>query len=340
MLDLSRLERVRERGRKVIARCPACAELGADRSGDHLSIFDGGCGPFACVAFAGPGGGDHRRRILELAGVRAGRHGTFRQVHPKVTRRLPEERVFKLPPLLPPTIGELAAIAQVRGWHSFAGLELLRRRGLLWMGTVWDAGTHHRAWFITDSARRHAQARRLDGRVWDGIGGKARSVAGSTGAWPIGASEIGDRPWVVLCEGQPDFAAALLVAWWEGVPVDDIAPVCMAGTGASLHPDSLALFAGKNVLIPQHNDESGGGAAAAANWARQLYKAGAVCVDGYDFNGITLGNGRPCKDLADYATLLKDAQLDDSASLSSRDWSSPPAAGIWKGILWKEKNAI
>ena len=54
-------------------------------------------------------------------------------------------------------------------------------------------------------------------------------------AWPIGASETGDRPLVVLCESQPNFPAFLLVAWWEGPDVDDIALACMAGIGLPSH---------------------------------------------------------------------------------------------------------
>jgi hypothetical protein len=104
------------------------------------------------------------------------------------------------------------------------------------MADVADGGTIHRAWVILDSARRHAQARRLDGRPWSGIGGaKAKSLPGSVAAWPIGASETGDRPLVVLCESQPNFAAILLVAWWEGADVDDIALVCMARIGLTTH---------------------------------------------------------------------------------------------------------
>ncbi len=104
------------------------------------------------------------------------------------------------------------------------------------MADVADGGTIYRAWVILDSARRHAQARRLDGRPWSGIGGaKAKSLPGSVAAWPIGASETNDRPLVVLCESQPHFAAVLLVAWWEGADVDDIALVCMAGIGLPSH---------------------------------------------------------------------------------------------------------
>lgn len=65
-LDISKLEKVKERGGKVTARCPACAEAGSDTSGDHLSIDAEG--RFACVMFPAAEGKDHRRRIAQLAG--------------------------------------------------------------------------------------------------------------------------------------------------------------------------------------------------------------------------------------------------------------------------------
>ncbi len=65
-LDLSKLERARLRGGKVIARCPACAEGGGDRKGEHLVVYDEGRGAFACAA--NPHDREHQRRIWMLAG--------------------------------------------------------------------------------------------------------------------------------------------------------------------------------------------------------------------------------------------------------------------------------
>ena len=69
-LDLSKLENVKEHGSKVIARCPACAETGNDRKGEHLFIEQGG--RFGCVVFPGHEGHKHRQRIFELAGIKTG----------------------------------------------------------------------------------------------------------------------------------------------------------------------------------------------------------------------------------------------------------------------------
>ncbi len=68
-LDLTRLERLRQLpGGKIIARCPACAEDGGDRKGDHLAVFVDG--HFACAANAGDDA--HRRRISALVGIKTG----------------------------------------------------------------------------------------------------------------------------------------------------------------------------------------------------------------------------------------------------------------------------
>jgi hypothetical protein len=136
----------------------------------------------------------------------------------------------------------MAAVVALRGWPSFAGLDLLTRRGLLWHGMVWDDGREWPAWVITDSTLRNVHARRLDGGLWQGIGGKkAKSLPGVEASWPIGAPEIGERSEVILCEGQPDFCAALLVAWWEGMGVDCVAPIWQNLRGERL--DETAIIA-------------------------------------------------------------------------------------------------
>ena len=68
-LDLSQLENVKYQGSKVIARCPACAETGNDRKGEHLFIEPGG--RFGCVVNPGSDGYTHRKRIFELVGIKS-----------------------------------------------------------------------------------------------------------------------------------------------------------------------------------------------------------------------------------------------------------------------------
>ena len=67
-LDVTRLEKVRRNpAGKITSRCPACAEEGGDRTGNHLVIFPDE--KFACAAHAGDG--DHRKRIMALVGIRS-----------------------------------------------------------------------------------------------------------------------------------------------------------------------------------------------------------------------------------------------------------------------------
>jgi hypothetical protein len=64
-LNIDRLEKVARlaNGGKQ-ARCPACAETGNDRKGEHLRISPEG--KFGCCVF--PGDREHRKRIFALAG--------------------------------------------------------------------------------------------------------------------------------------------------------------------------------------------------------------------------------------------------------------------------------
>ena len=91
-LNIAKLEKARELpGGIVQARCPACAEGGHDRSGEHLRIYPDG--RFGCCVH--PKNSDHRKRIFALVGDR--KPGSF-------SLRL------KTPPALPPTQSVKAAL--------------------------------------------------------------------------------------------------------------------------------------------------------------------------------------------------------------------------------------
>jgi hypothetical protein len=66
-LDIFKLEKLKEAGSKLIAQCPACAEEGKDRKGEHLIVWPGG--RFGCVAYPEDDGHEHRQRIFELVGT-------------------------------------------------------------------------------------------------------------------------------------------------------------------------------------------------------------------------------------------------------------------------------
>lgn len=307
-LDLAILENARERGGKIVARCPACAELGEDRSADNLAVYADGS--FTCIKHTGPHGKDHRRRIAELAGDNA--TGTPRP-SPAPTPR--PRCVFKrpLPTLRAPTAADLAQIAKIRGWPAHDGVEELVKRGQLFTADVWDDGQVWPAWVATDSTRANAQARRMDGMKWAGIDVKVKSL-NRHGGRCIGASVIGDRPRVWIVEGTPDLLAAPIVAKRAGLDLDDIAFVCITGAGNLLHAEDLPAFIGKIVVIAVHADKDGTGAA--AKWAAQLYQAGAAQVKGFDFAGTG-------KDLADYLAATTSTASPSPATVKETAKESP-----------------
>lgn len=308
-LDLSKLENPRSKDGAIVARCPACALEGRDRTGEHLWIADEGSGPFVCILHLGKEGKEHRKLIRQLVGQSSGvlAFPLDRVDRAARQRKVRSKRTPLIPDLAPLTEEEMMAVAELRGWHSHKGLEILSSRGLLWFADVFDSGAVWPAWLITDSSRRNAQARTFDGALWPKYQCKAKSLPGTDPSWPIGASDIGNRPIVLFCEGQPDFCAALLVAWYE-VPeiIEKVAPVCMVGAGNNINADALHLFAGKRIRIPIHNDSEGQGLTAARRWKGQLEAAGACRVDGVNFAkmALTMAGGEQIKDLADYATRL------------------------------------
>ncbi|MGB2402016.1 MAG: hypothetical protein ACPIA7_01255 [Akkermansiaceae bacterium] len=66
MLDLNRLENVKQRGNKVTSACPACREAGRDRKGTHL-FYNTDTEKFGCAAHQGDNA--HRQAIWAYAGV-------------------------------------------------------------------------------------------------------------------------------------------------------------------------------------------------------------------------------------------------------------------------------
>jgi putative DNA primase/helicase len=80
------LENVHSVNGKTVARCPACAEDGHDKAGDHLVID--AAGRFGCVKYPGPSGADHRRRIFALVGEKPSRPQAPRKTSQKAVKRV------------------------------------------------------------------------------------------------------------------------------------------------------------------------------------------------------------------------------------------------------------
>ena len=208
------------------------------------------------------------------------------------------ERRKTWPPFESPLTGEddtparaMGALAKLR--HvSLDGVKLMAARGLLWFAGWKDSP----AWIVTDGAQVNAQARRMDGKPWPGIGAKAQTLPGARAAWPIGARESLALSFVLLCEGGPDLLAAHHFIALHGRAADTAA-VAMLGASNSIPSDALPLFVGKRIRIMAHADEAG--RQAADKWAEQLASVGAT-VDAVDFSGLLLmADGSPVKDLND-----------------------------------------
>ncbi len=188
---------------------------------------------------------------------------------------------------------DFLALAALRKFPRTEGLQLASDAGQLWFGDVWDDGALQPSWILTDASRRNAQARRMDGLPWVGIGAKAKTIAGCQARWPVGITEAAAYPQIALVEGGPDFLAAWYFIW-IAERVESIRPVAMFGASNGIHPEALSMFSGKTIWLHPHNDD-GAGSKAAANWTAQLQQAGAGEIERVDF-GIGM-----VKDLCDVA---------------------------------------
>jgi hypothetical protein len=174
-------------------------------------------------------------------------------------------------------------------------------------------------WILTDDAGLIAEARRIDRGVFPEIGElpsrKAHTLPGSIKAWPAGTAALRRLPnisRVMMVEGSPDYVAALHFA---SAHIDacggslNTLPVAMLGrgVGTEIHPEALALLAGKRIRIYPHNDPDGGGMERARVWAAQLHAAGCV-VDFFNFDGLTRTEGQPVNDLNDLCDLIPSQQ--------------------------------
>ena len=221
---------------------------------------------------------DAARWLLEQTNTRTSRRDWPRMQTVAQAKPTPPEprKPLVLPPMDKGTIAELAQLQRQRGFQHFGGLQILIDRGQLRFATMRDGAESPRCWLITDSAKRSANARRLDGKPWQALPGqpKAKTLPGSQAAWPLGAIRIKKADAVVLlCEGTPDLlAAATWAAFdcpeeWEAVAMPGRMPI---------HPEALPLFQSKTVYIFVHNDAPG--TAAARTWQTQLIAAGAIVI--------------------------------------------------------------
>lgn len=200
------------------------------------------------------------------------------QAKPRIPTRQPSQTWLRLQEQLKtPTIAELQQIATLRKLPTIAGLELAVRAKTLFTAEVFDYGFHEPCWIITDSSRRNAQARRLDGQPFAGIGGKkAKTIQGCEASWPIGIQDC-TTPEIALVEGGPDFLAAHHLTWFLGRS-KTTTPVAMLGASNQIHAQALPLFSAKTVWIFPHTDDNQAGEKAAARWSEQLRSVNAAPI--------------------------------------------------------------
>lgn len=220
----------------------------------------------------------------------------------------PEQHVEEppsLPSLRPLTYSEETAIVNHREFPFSAGITIAQERGLLFAADLRDADDEVPCWILTDASRKNAQARRLDGKDFHlgGTGAKTKTLPGRAQAWPIGISNIGSAPNIILLEGNTDILAAITMAWYvRDAQIEDLGFVCVCGASNQIHREALQLFRGKNVRIVFHCDEAGRDAA--SRWSEQLSNAGAN-VTLFDLSRYLKRDGTPAKDLNDVCYLLR-----------------------------------
>lgn len=156
------------------------------------------------------------------------------------------------------------------------GAELAHSVGVLQFGIV----AKHPCWIATDASNQAAEARRLDGKLFEAYGEvgerKAHTLKGSRKGWPVGLepcfknkerlADLRETP-LVLCEGTPDLLACYCILAALPMDVADIQPCAMLGAEARICPEALELMQGREVIILAHGDDAGSNAA--RRWGEQ-----------------------------------------------------------------------
>ena len=237
------------------------------------------------------------RRVLDLAGGIVSPVALAPRQDPAKPVPAPYDGLAGLT-LTKPTFREVQVLAELRHWPTFAGLELAAARGLLRCADVRHRGETHRAWIFTDDARHSAQARRLDGEPWAGETHTFKSKTLRADADnPPGLADVVscDRRAVLLCEGEADALAALLLAWVGGY-AGKVGVVCLTGASKPLPHAVLEKLSGRRCRVLRQTDPAGHKAALA--WAESIHADG-IAVDLANLDGRTRADGQPAKDAAD-----------------------------------------
>ena len=257
-LDLHRLEKTKQRGEKIIARCPACAEDNRDRTGEHLVIFADG--RFACSA--NPGDPEHRRRIFALVGVGDALPESREQTHrPAPTAQTQAPAVKPQEPDLPHDFARIGStarslLARSPEAQELASQELGITRATVEACTMPSGGAL--GFFPSIAIKgRPCHPNRI-GYIYPG-GIKLRKPWGDLGArfaWACGkATEpwrytvAAWRSWIthfIITEGESD-TLALIQSGMGRLCNNDTAVVASPGT--AFLPAWAPLFTGRHVTL-------------------------------------------------------------------------------------------
>jgi len=247
-------------------------DFATGEGGDVITFIVAASGCTIAAAIAG---------LLAMAGIERG--APLPPVKPRPPAPPPPPKRDLLSPLKhklrTPTIAEYGHIMLGRRWQFWAGLEIAHRRGILFLADeVQHRGETHKAWILTDAARKTGMARRLDGQGWPGPDGnsfKSLSLRADSDA-PIGLADVveNDRKIVLISEGDPDFLAGLTFAWLADIH-DKVGVVRLDGNSRSLTPVVAKALRGRRVRIlrqfdiPRGNGKQPASEFAAA-WAKVL----------------------------------------------------------------------
>ncbi len=238
---------------------------------------------------------DSIRHFIKLAGLQSP------QPHQSIQRK----KSLQLPSdLHQGTVNELIRVATLRHLNPEA-IALASGMGVLRFGTVCGFP----CWIVTDTSRRVAEARRMDGGFFPEIGSlgkrKAHTLLGSKKTWPVGLKPVHSLPnlfrKIALAEGGPDLLAVFHFLLEEGEW--GTLPVAILGKNCSISLAALPEFQDREVKIFPHVDPDGGGMVAARKWADALAGAGVTRVSIFNIQGLRQRDGKPAEDLND-CTLL------------------------------------
>lgn len=211
----------------------------------------------------------------------------------------PEKPIAFPPDIHVGSEAEIAALARLRGLMPQA-VQIASDRGLVFFATGHDSQGPVKIWILTDATRRNAQARRMDGKPWQSIGAKAKTLSGSRAGWPVGLSDADkpERRAVFLVEGGPDLLAAFDLILCAGLPLDKITVCAMLGAGQNLPEEAAEIMSGKAVWMFPHADEAGERSVEA--WSTPIRTKGRK-VGVFRVGGLNLQDqdGKPIKDLND-----------------------------------------